>query len=140
MALRLYLNHNVPRAVAEGLALRDVDVLTAYADGSHESLDPILLDRATELGRVLVSMDDDLLKEAARRQKAGIDFAGVLYGHQLSCSIGHLFVISSFSPRPANQKSSEAELSICHSRRRHSKETPCYRLGTSASIRTRTDD
>ena len=49
MALRLYLNHNVPRAVAEGLALRDVDVLTAYADGSHESLDPILLDRATEL-------------------------------------------------------------------------------------------
>ena len=88
MALRLYLNHNVPRAVAEGLALRDVDVLTAYADGSHESLDPSLLDRATELGRVLVSMDDDLLKEAARRQEAGIDFAGVLYGHQLSCSVG----------------------------------------------------
>ena len=88
MALRLYLNHNVPRAVAEGLALRDGDVLTAYADGSHESLDPSLLDRATELGRVLVSMDDDLLKEAARRQAAGIDFAGVLYGHQLNCSVG----------------------------------------------------
>ncbi len=88
MALRLYLNHNVPRAVAEGLALRDVDVLTAYADGSHESLDPSLLDRATELSRVLVSMDDDLLKEAARRQAVGIDFSGVLYGHQLNCSIG----------------------------------------------------
>ncbi len=107
MALRLYLNHNVPRAVAEGLALRDVDVLTAYADGSHESLDPILLDRATELGRVLVSMDDDLLKEAARRQKAGIDFAGVLYGHQLSCPVGafvrDLELLA--KARGANQKS-----------------------------------
>lgn len=31
MALALYLDHNVPIAIAEGLALRGVDVLTAQA-------------------------------------------------------------------------------------------------------------
>jgi hypothetical protein len=40
--------------------------------------DPRLLDRAGELGRVLFSQDEDLLIEAARRQREGIHFAGVI--------------------------------------------------------------
>jgi hypothetical protein len=36
VALKVYLDHHVPRAVALGLRLRDVDVLTAYEDQSHE--------------------------------------------------------------------------------------------------------
>ena len=51
--LRLYLDHHVPVAVSEGLRLRGVDVLTAYGDGSAELEDPPLLQRATELRRVL---------------------------------------------------------------------------------------
>jgi hypothetical protein len=43
MALRYYLDHNVPKAVAEGLALRGVDVLTAAADQHQVAADSIVL-------------------------------------------------------------------------------------------------
>jgi hypothetical protein len=36
------------------------------------------------LGRVLFSQDADLLREAARRQRSGISFSGVIYAHQLN--------------------------------------------------------
>jgi hypothetical protein len=39
---------------------------------------PDLLDRASELGRVLFTMDDDLLVEAAARQNQGVAFGGVI--------------------------------------------------------------
>jgi hypothetical protein len=65
-----------------------VDVLTAQEDGSRRLPDPELLDRAGALGRVLFSQDDDLLQEAARRQREGLQFAGVIYQHQLDLSIG----------------------------------------------------
>jgi predicted nuclease of predicted toxin-antitoxin system len=66
MALKLYLDHHVPRAIALGLRLRQVDVVTAYEDSAHELADPELLDRATNLGRVLFTQDDDLLAEATK--------------------------------------------------------------------------
>ena len=88
MPIQLYLNHNVPNAILEGLRLRGVEVLSAYEDGAHRLPDPELLDRATQLGRVLFSMDRDLLIEAARRQRTGEGFAGVVYAHQQSCPIG----------------------------------------------------
>lgn len=59
MTIALYMDHHVPRAITSGLRLRGVDVLTAYEDGTHELDDPILLDRAGELGRVLFTQDDD---------------------------------------------------------------------------------
>lgn len=90
MAVALYLDHHVSRAIAAGLRLRGVDVFTAYEDGTHEFSDPALLDRATSLARVLFSQDDDLLSEAKRRQDEGIAFAGVVYAHQLRVSIGQV--------------------------------------------------
>ncbi len=88
MPVALYLDHHVPRAVAAGLRLRRVDVLTTAEDGAQELDDRALLDRATALGRVLFSQDVDLLVEASRRQAAGIPFSGVIYAHQLRASIG----------------------------------------------------
>lgn len=79
---------HVRRAVTTGLRLRGVDVLTAQQDGHGRSPDSDLLDRATELGRILFSQDDDLLREAAERQANGQPFAGVVYAHQLKVSIG----------------------------------------------------
>jgi len=67
VALQLYMDHHVPRAITVGLRQRGVDVLTAFEDGAHELLDPDLLDRAGALGRVLFIRDDDLLAEATRR-------------------------------------------------------------------------
>jgi hypothetical protein len=75
MPLKLYMDHHVPRAITMGLRLRQVDVITAYEDHAHEIADPDLLDRATSLGRVLFTQDDDLLAEATQRQQAEIDLA-----------------------------------------------------------------
>ena len=84
----LYMDQHVPRAITVGLRLREIDVVTAFEDGASEMNDSELLNRASELGRVLFTQDDDLLVEAARRQKDGRSFHGVIYSHQLSCSIG----------------------------------------------------
>ena len=88
MGISLYMDHHVPRSITEGLRLRGVDVISAWEDGAHELDDPALLDRATELGRVLFSQDDDLLIEATKRQRSGVAFCGVIYGHQLKVSVG----------------------------------------------------
>ena len=79
---------HVPRAITEGLRLRDVDVMTAQEDGSSRLGDDDLLDRATSLDRVLFTRDADLLAEATRRQREGRAFAGVIYAHQLQATIG----------------------------------------------------
>ncbi|MBK9940525.1 MAG: DUF5615 family PIN-like protein [Kouleothrix sp.] len=88
MPLKLYTDHHVPRAITIGLRLRQVDVVTAYEDQAHEIADTALLDRATALGRVLFTQDDDLLAEATHRQRTGIAFGGVIYAHQQDVSIG----------------------------------------------------
>jgi hypothetical protein len=88
MPLKLYMDHHVPRAITLGLRLRQVDVITAYEDQTHEIADADLLDRATALGRVLFTQDDDLLAEATQRQRTGVAFAGVIYAHQEDVSIG----------------------------------------------------
>jgi|SRR5215213_3685 len=71
-----------------GCACAESNVLTAQEDNTITLTDAELLDRATELGRVLFSQDDDLLVEANSRLQAGIKFSGVVYSHQLSSPIG----------------------------------------------------
>jgi hypothetical protein len=63
-------------------------LLTAQEDGTARFADPALLDRAHELRRVLFSQDQDMLAEAARRQRCRTEFSGVIYAPQLSLSIG----------------------------------------------------
>ena len=82
------MDHHVPRAITNGLRLRGIDVITAAENGGSELQDPALLERATELGRILFTQDDDLLVEATRRQRLDQRFAGVIYAHQLHISIG----------------------------------------------------
>jgi len=88
MALKLYMDHHVPRAITSGLRARHIDVLTAYEDEASAIADPLLLDRATVLDRVLFTRDDDLLAEARQRQQNGQHFKGVIYAHQRRVSIG----------------------------------------------------
>lgn len=51
------------QSIIIGLRLRGVDVLTAQEEKHRTGPDNVLLDRATELGRVLFSQDEDLLAE-----------------------------------------------------------------------------
>ena len=82
MAIRLFMDHNVRRPITAGLRLREVDVLTAFEDGSEELADPEILNRAGDLDRVLYTEDDDFLTEGATRQSHGIEFTGIIYAHQ----------------------------------------------------------
>ena len=88
MGLLLYMDYHVPRAVTLGLRLRSVDVITAFEDSANEMSDPELLNRASELNRVMFSQDDDMLVEVAHRKNTGVSFSGLIYGHQLRVSIG----------------------------------------------------
>ncbi len=90
------MDHNVRAEIAAGLRRRGIDVLTAEEDGSSRLSDRALLNRATKLRRVLVSMDgntspvmdEDLLTEATRCQRDGEAFSGVVYSRQLAITIG----------------------------------------------------
>lgn len=88
MSLPLYMDVNVRAEISRQLRAREVDVLTSEEDGTREFSDSDLLDRATFLGRVLVTRDADLLAEAAMRQRRGVTFSGVIYAHQLLVTIG----------------------------------------------------
>ena len=78
----------VEMATTQGLRHRGVVVLRAQEDGTDQFSDPDLLDRATALGYVVFTRDIDFLIEGARRQATGETFAGIVYAHQMTVSIG----------------------------------------------------
>lgn len=82
------MDHHVPSAITQGLRRRGVDCLTAFEDGAAEAEDAALLERATRLGRIVFSQDDDLLRIAHQWLAMRRDFAGVIYAHQLRITIG----------------------------------------------------
>ena len=82
-----YFDQQVPAAITRALRLRGVDVLTAYEDGADQWEDEDLLLRATALGRVLFTQDEDLLALSHRYQAEGRHFTGVVYAHQLRISV-----------------------------------------------------
>jgi len=88
LSLRLYMDVHVPAAITLALRQKGVDVLRAQDDGAGTLDDGPLLDRATSLSRVIFSQDQDMLSEATTRQRMGLSFAGVIYGHQLDVTIG----------------------------------------------------
>src|SRR2546423_1300089 len=86
MSILLYMDVHIPIAITDALRRAGVDV-TAWDDNSTRLSDSALLDRATELNRVLFSMDADLRREAVRRQRARIPFAGVIAADQSGITI-----------------------------------------------------
>ena len=88
MRLRLYMDVHLPAAITDGLRRRGVDVLTSQEDGTREADDSELLQRATELGRIALSQNQDLLRVAADWQRSGHPFAGLVFAHQLGIGIG----------------------------------------------------
>lgn len=88
MSLLLYMDQHVPAAVTRGLRRRGIDVLTAHEDGAAEWEDEEILQRATELGRVVYTQDDDFLELAYRWQSSSREYAGIVYAHQLNITVG----------------------------------------------------
>jgi Domain of unknown function (DUF5615) len=103
MAFGLYMDVHLPRAITEGLRRRAVDVLTSQEDGTRELEDEELLLRATQLDRLLVTQDEDLLAIAAKWQVDQRDFPSVVYCPQLGSGIGEIIEdleLFSFCARP----------------------------------------
>jgi hypothetical protein len=65
-------------------------VLTAQDDTAGQLDDRLLLNRATELDRVLVSQDADMLREGTQLLESGEEFSGIVYGHRLQITIGQM--------------------------------------------------
>lgn len=74
MSLKFYMDVHVHRAITVGLRQRGVDVLTAQEDAADRFDDKALLNRASEIGRVLFTQDEDFLTETAQRQRSGESF------------------------------------------------------------------
>lgn len=90
MSLALYFDHNMQAAVAAALQERGVDLLTAQEDGYAEKPDIEVLQRATELGRVVVTHDHDFLRLTQERLAAGQHQSGLLFCQLAGVSIGTL--------------------------------------------------
>lgn len=83
------MDEQVPKAITDALLARGIDVLTVQEDGLTSESDLRVLNRAAELHRVVFTRDEDFLIEASRRQRAGEDFVGVIYAHQLRVSLSN---------------------------------------------------
>src|SRR5947209_8662554 len=88
MPLKYYMDVHVPAAITEGLRRRGIDVLTSQEDKTRQVDDDMLLQRATDLDRLLFSQDEDLLQIAHQWQTEGRRFAGLVFAHQQGASIG----------------------------------------------------
>lgn len=74
--ITFYLDEHVPRAVAEGLRRRGVDVLTTQEAGLLEAGDEQHLAVALRDGRIIFTQDADFLRlHAAGRPHGGIVYA-----------------------------------------------------------------
>ena len=88
MAIAFYMDEHVPKPITWGLRIRGVDVLTAQDDGRRATDDSVLLERATELKRVVFLFDADMLDHATARQREGIPFTGLAFAHPTRISVG----------------------------------------------------
>jgi hypothetical protein len=79
---------HVPEAITSQLRRRGVDVLTSLEDDMQELPDDKLLERVTELKRVLFTQDIRFRVLAETWQIVGKQFSGLIFGHQLGGTIG----------------------------------------------------
>ena len=88
MSLLYYMDHHVPIDITLGLRARGVDCLFLEEDGTKRWADQPLLIRSTQLNPVMVSLDRDLFNIATQWIREGMEFSGLVYGHQLRLTIG----------------------------------------------------
>lgn len=79
---------HIAAAITEDLNRRNINVLTSQEDQTRRSDDEALLVRAKDLGRLLFSQDQDLLRIARQWQNDGQSFPGYIFMHQQGTSIG----------------------------------------------------
>ena len=79
MSLALYMDEHIPSAITDELRNRGLDVLTVREDNRTGTADPIILRRAFELRRVMVTEDHDYERIAIEFWTSGEDFYGIAF-------------------------------------------------------------
>lgn len=79
MSLALYMDEHIPSVITDALRNRGLDVLTIQEDGRSGFPDPIILRRAFELRRVLVTEDHDYERIATEFWTSGESFYGIAF-------------------------------------------------------------
>ncbi len=82
--LRFYFDESVELAVSEQISRLGIDVVSAHSLDRLSDTDAEHLQRATEMGRVFCTYDDDFLVLA----QSGVEHAGILFATQDRRSIG----------------------------------------------------
>ena len=88
MAVALYFDVHVDRAIVGQLRLRRIEALTAQEDGSDRFSDASLLEHASRLGQPIVTHDIHFLAMAENWQRLGRPFCGLIFAHPMQVSIG----------------------------------------------------
>lgn len=89
MTLAFYMDEHIHKSITIGLRQRGIDVITVQEDNYTGKADPIILERATELQRVIFTQDEDFLVIGNRFQSQGIYFTGVIFAHQQDVTVGN---------------------------------------------------
>ncbi len=90
MPLALYMDVHVPIAITEALRRKGLDILRSQDDGTIRLDDALLLQRATDLKRVLSSQDQGFLKITSEWQRQRRSFSGVVFSPRQAVSRGRL--------------------------------------------------
>ena len=84
--IRFLLDEHVPHAIARGLRLRGIEVVTIAEAELISRSDVAILEYALEAQLVVFTQDDDFLRLAA----AGTSHAGIVYCSQGKRAVGEL--------------------------------------------------
>jgi uncharacterized protein with PIN domain len=76
--VKFYLDEHVDMDIAKAVRRRGVDVTTAQDEKQRKTDDALLIETATQQGRVFVTQDADALRIASR----GVQHAGIAYAPQ----------------------------------------------------------
>lgn len=90
MSLALYMGEHIDSVITGELVARGINVQTVQSDGHSGFADPVLLRRAYELRRVLVTKDADFFQAAATINEEGGDHYGIVYVRDRLASLGDL--------------------------------------------------
>jgi predicted nuclease of predicted toxin-antitoxin system len=78
------LDEQLPPTISEQLRQRGVDAVSVHELGLRGASDEYHLEQALQMGRVLVTMDEDFLTIASR----SLEHLGIIYGRQRADAIG----------------------------------------------------
>ena len=84
----IYADENVEEAIIQGLRRRNIEVVSVRERGYVGKDDEFHLQRAKQLGAVVLTHDADFLALAHQWRSDGHEHHGILYAHSQNISIG----------------------------------------------------